>query len=227
MAGREPEDDPLPLVRHAWRDVTFLHWPVPVEAVRDLVPPRLDVDTFDRSAWVTLTPFRMVGVPVAGTFGECNVRTYVRGPDGRDGIWFLTLEAAPRPLVAAARLAYGVPYRRADVRVAPDGGAYVTTSRRSGVGIDLAVRVGVPIDGDELDHWLTGRWRAYGAVAGHVLTRTSVRHPPWPLRAGTVERLRDTLTPSLGLAPLGPPARVHTSEGVEVALGPPVPVGLC
>lgn len=238
MAGRDPEDAPPPLVRQGWRDVTFVHWPVPVDDLRPLVPRPLDLDTFDGTAWVTLTPFRVVGlralgvvpVPGANEFGECNLRTYVTGPDGRDGLWFLTLEAASPPTVAAARLGYGVPYRRADVRVTNEGGALVSRSRRVGapdVGVDLAVRLGPDLAGDELDHWLTGRWRAYGTVGGRVLTRVSVRHQPWPLQAAEIQRLDDTLSPAVGLPPPGAPVRVHAAAGVDVVLGPPVPVGVC
>jgi hypothetical protein len=30
-----------------WRDVLFLHWQVPVAALRPLVPERLDIDMYD------------------------------------------------------------------------------------------------------------------------------------------------------------------------------------
>src|SRR5689334_14871792 len=35
-----------------WCDLTFLHWRYPPESVRPHLPPALELDTFDGSAWV-------------------------------------------------------------------------------------------------------------------------------------------------------------------------------
>jgi uncharacterized protein YqjF (DUF2071 family) len=51
-----------------------------------------------------------------------------------------------------------------------------------------------------------------------------VRHDPWPLRHAELVRYRDTLLPAVGLPDLGPPVLVHASDGVDVVLGPPIPV---
>ena len=66
---------------------------------------------------MALVPFEMMAtfpvgpaVPWASHFWETNVRTYVRGPDGRTGVWFLSLDASRFGAVAAARLAYSLPY---------------------------------------------------------------------------------------------------------------------
>ena len=64
------------------------------------------------------------------TFPETNLRTYVRGPDGRDGIWFFSLEADSLPLVLGARTLYGVPYRWADMSVERTGDVIRYRSRR-------------------------------------------------------------------------------------------------
>ena len=69
-----------------WTNLLFAHWPVPVEAIRPLVPERLEIDTFDGHAWIGIVPFRMEdvaprflpAVPGPGAFPELNVRTYVR-----------------------------------------------------------------------------------------------------------------------------------------------------
>ena len=73
-----------------WRDLLFLHWPVPVEVLRPLVPAPLSIDTYDGVAYVGLVPFWMIGVrpnwaPTRSAFRflETNVRTYTH-LDGRD-----------------------------------------------------------------------------------------------------------------------------------------------
>ena len=107
-------------MRMRWVDLLFAHWPMPVEALRPLVPPGLELDTFDGQAWLGIVPFRMEdvaprflpAVPGLGAFPELNVRTYVRR-GRRRGVWFLSLDAASRFAVEGARAAFHLPYFRA------------------------------------------------------------------------------------------------------------------
>ena len=73
------------------------------DELASIVPEPLTVDTMDGVAWLTLTPFsttcRLVGaVPVPGprSFPETNLRTYVKAPDGTDGLFFLSLDVTNR-----------------------------------------------------------------------------------------------------------------------------------
>src|SRR4030095_17225562 len=76
-----------------WHDLLFQHWPIPESVLRPLIPPELELETFDGSAWLGVIPFTMTvrprGVPrlLASRFPEVNVRTYVR-PQGGAGVWF-------------------------------------------------------------------------------------------------------------------------------------------
>ncbi|TQJ85377.1 hypothetical protein FBY22_4149 [Streptomyces sp. SLBN-31] len=212
---------------------TFVHWPFRPEAVQALLPGELEVDEYDGGAWVGLTPFvmadvRLPGVPAAlpglPTFAETNLRTYVRHRDGRDGIWFLSIEVAFPPMLAAR--AIGAPYNLGTLSVSADGGTLsYTGSRWSGdASYRLHVRRGDPIEPTERDVWLTSRWRAYTRRLG-MLWETPVEHEPWPLARATVDVLEETVTTAAGLeeAPLDEPV-VHFSEGVRhVRLGLTMP----
>ncbi|WP_098485429.1 YqjF family protein [Georgenia soli] len=122
-----------------WEDLTFLHWSLPAATIQECLPPGLAVDTFDGRAWLGVTPFRMHARPAFGpavphlsTFTEINVRTYVRGPDGGDGLWFFSLECPRLPVVLALR-AVGVPYVWADAAMRADPGhVHYRSRRRSG-----------------------------------------------------------------------------------------------
>src|SRR5947209_1129914 len=57
---------PLPqgswLMAQSWNELLFAHWPIPVADLRPLVPAMLHIDTFDGTAWVAVTPFRISGL---------------------------------------------------------------------------------------------------------------------------------------------------------------------
>ena len=117
--------------RQSWRDLLFAHWPVPVAAVRALIPPGLEVDTFDGATWLGIVPFRMAGVmlrplpdlPWISAFPELNVRVYVTR-DGKPGVWFLSLDATNPLAVMAARRLFHLPYYRSDIDITSRGDGF-------------------------------------------------------------------------------------------------------
>lgn len=112
----------LSAAQQTWRSLTFVHWRYQPAVIADLLPPGVQADTMDGSAWIGLTPFRMqaavlplVARPAVSTT-EVNVRTYVRVA-GRPGIWFLSLEL-DKPIVAnGLRWTLRLPYRTSDISV--------------------------------------------------------------------------------------------------------------
>src|SRR5512135_1436091 len=139
LGGEPPEPVKRPLMQMSWHTLTFLHWPYEPAWVQALLPPGLTAQTFDGRAWVGLVPFEMVvrwpggpAVPWLSRFPETNVRTYVTGPDGTTGVWFLSLDAARLPAVAAARAGWGLPYYwNAQMSVVRRGDRVRYQSRRS------------------------------------------------------------------------------------------------
>ncbi|NMI01674.1 DUF2071 domain-containing protein [Pseudonocardia sp. K10HN5] len=217
-----------PVLEAAWLKLTFVHWPFRPADVQRLLPRGLLVDEFDDMAWVSLTPLLMAGVRPAGvsvaprstTFPETNLRTYVRRPDGRDGVWLLSLEVASAVMLTA-RYAVGAPYHLGDLSVSEHGGALVYAGARRGgePSYHLVIRPGERIQPSDRDIWLTSRWRGYTRRFG-ILFETPVEHEPWPLSTGVIEQFSETLANSVGLpAPAGEPV-VPFSEGVRnVRLG--------
>ena len=63
-------------------------------------------------------------------FPETNVRTYVVGPDGREGLWFFSLDAARLGPVLVARSTYALPYIWSAMTVERDGSTIRYRSRR-------------------------------------------------------------------------------------------------
>lgn len=230
MAGRLPEERvDKPVTYQRWGSLTFLHWRFDPAVIQRRLPAGLEVDTFDAAAWVSMTPFfmtfRVTGLPpVPGmrAFPETNVRTYVRGPDGRDGIWFFSLEASSLPLVLSARALYGVPYRWAAMSVEVGSTVRYRSRRRRGrpAGHDITVRPGEPCAGTELDHWLSGRWRGWTRIAGRAC-RVPAEHPPWELCEASVVHLDESLLSANGLERPADPPLVRYSPGTDARLGLP------
>jgi uncharacterized protein len=223
-----------PVMLQHWRWLTFLHWRYPAELVQARLPKGLTVETFDGTAWVGLIPFLMADVwpprlpalPWLSRFPETNVRTYVRGPDGRTGIWFLSLDAARLPAVLTARTTYGLPYFWSSMSVRRAAGQVIYRSRRrwpgpAGARCDARVEFGAPRPDAELttlDLFLTARYRLYSRFAGKVVVAVA-EHPPWALRRVTVRGLRQDLLQAAGLpAPDHDPV-LHASDGVKVRIG--------
>lgn len=233
MAGATPEEHVrVPLLLQEWRDVTFLHWHYAPDDLARLLPEGLTPHTFDGAAWVGLTPFRVEGsrapklppIPRISDFPETNLRTYVIGPDGRDGIWFFTLEADSATTTVVARTAFGVPYRWADMSVESTDGTIRYVSARRGaasVGHDISVRAGssmAPRGAEDFADWLTGRWRAWTQVAGR-LTTVPVEHEPWPLCEAEVTELEESLRADAGLPVTDDEPHVLFSPGVSPRFG--------
>jgi uncharacterized protein len=233
MAGRLPDEAVrCPLLHQQWRHVAFLHWAYEPSALQTLLPDWLTLDLYDGTAWLSLTPFLarksrlpfVPAVPGFSDFPETNLRTYVVGPDGRDGLWFFTLEAGSLTTVRLARSLLGVPYRWAAMDVRAEAGQVSYTSRRrargSLVGHRIVIQPGARLSGDaQLAAWLTGRWRAWTRVAGQAVT-IPVEHEPWPLVDGELVDLEENVVASHVPPPAGPPV-VHYASGVNARLGWP------
>ena len=213
-----------PVLLSQWLTVTFVHWPVDPAVVQAVLPPGLTVDVYDDHAWISLVPFRMVDVGPPGpallrrlAFAETNFRTYVRAPNGRDGVYFLKIEAVSALMTYGTRLAAGVRYELGNLSVVEHSGriSYGGARRDGTCSYRVDVTPGQPLTSPApRDVWLTGRWRAYSWHLGRLL-ETPVEHEPWPLSSATLDGMHETLTTCMGLPQASEDRVVHFSEGVR------------
>jgi uncharacterized protein len=227
-------------MRMAWEDLMFAHWPMPAAALRPLVPRALELDTFDRSAWLGIVPFRMTGVRLRGlpqvpgtsSFPELNVRTYVTA-EGKPGVWFFSLDAASRIAVRAARAWFHLPYFDARMESRRDGKEVVYTSRRTHRGAppaDFAARYRARgevsrSESGSLEHFLTERYCLYAGDStdadGSHLWRGEIHHQQWPLQPAEAEIMHNTLTAPLGLRLPETLPLLHFARRLDVVAWPP------
>jgi uncharacterized protein YqjF (DUF2071 family) len=224
-----------PLMYQTWDKLLFLHWPMPAERLRPLVPERLQVDTWDGTAWIGVTPFTihdmrpplLPALPVVSSSHELNVRTYVH-LDGVPGVWFFSLDAANPLAVLGARLGFALPYFQAVMSLEEEGPAIRFTSRRVPAGSPPAEFAAAWTGGDflpelqpdTLDFFLIERYCLY-AQQDTRLYRARIFHPPWPLRRAALSSLSSTMIEAQGLpAPGGEPLLHFQSAPLQVAVWP-------
>jgi uncharacterized protein YqjF (DUF2071 family) len=219
------------VMRQRWRDLLFLHWPCPPQAIAPLLPAGLEPETYQGRAYVGLVPFTMHGVrpvglpalPGISDFPEINVRTYAKGPRGEPGVWFFSLDAAGRVAVALARAWFGLPYFHATMSCHREpGGVIAYDSRRRGPSPAAGCRVRYAPRGPvrhagpgTLEGFLIERYVLHARRRGRLLTGR-VCHEPYPIRDAEILHLEEDLIAAAGLpAPEGPPL-AHYIPGVDV-----------
>jgi len=221
--------------RQSWRELSFLHWRIPVATLRALVPAALEIDTFEGDAFIGLVPFTMTGVrpiwapPVPGVsnFHETNVRTYVHH-EGRDpGVWFFSLEAASRIAVAIARGFWHLPYHYAKMSLdkGADGVIRYASERKSPPPLRAVCNVTArPLSEPKaatpgtLEHFLAERYVLYADTGKGTLRRGRVYHTPYPLQTAEVPAWEESLLAAAGIPrPAGEPL-AHYASGVDVEI---------
>ncbi|MGE0758002.1 MAG: YqjF family protein [Pirellulaceae bacterium] len=211
----------------SWRDLLFLHWPVPLDILRARVPSSLELDLYQGVGYVGLVPFAMRGVRPAWwprwcgqSFLETNVRTYVVH-EGRPGVYFLSLEAASGPAVWAARRFWGLPYFWADMHMTRTGDevSYGSQRRRGSARLAVRYRIGKPLGEsapDSREFFFLERYLLFVERRSRLYVG-QVHHRPYPAQSAQVLEISDELIQAAGLgAVTGPPALVHYSPGVDV-----------
>ncbi len=236
----ETEHRPWPLpkspwvVGQTWHDLLFAHWPVQEEELRAHVPESLELDLYDGTAYLGITPFEVNGLRVRGTlplprvstFLELNVRTYVT--DGvKPGTWFFSLDASSRLAVEAAKLLYHLPCFRARIsQVARAEGIVSECVREQGHRVWSATyrpqREVLRALPGSLEHFLAERYCIYTIDRRGQLSRAEIHHAPWPLQAAEAEIELNTMLPD-GVEPSEDPL-LHFSKRQDVVLWPLEPV---
>ncbi len=228
-----------PAMAMVWTDLCFLHWPVPADALRPLVPAGLRIDQHSGSAWVGVVPFAMSGVrhwrlprvPGTHAFLELNVRTYV-GVGGKAGVWFFSLDADNRLAVRVARATFRLPYMDARMALARRGEWVDYTSVRTHRGqpsarLDVSYQPVGPrfrAGPGTLEAFLTERYCLY-AQGRRGLLRGEIHHAPWPLQPAEAVVRANTMAAAAGITLPESPPLCHYAARLEVPAWWPERVG--
>ena len=222
------------ILRQDWLNLSFLHWAVEPASIARFYPRGTEPDVFEGRGYVGLVPFQMANTGLAHgpvllrTFLETNIRLCSVDETGRRGVVFLSLDTNRALVVAAARAAFGVPYRLAAMSYRERAGRHTYTSSLRWPGVSAATRIEVQV-ADVLtpgprEHFLTARWGLHVPRAGRTWYLPN-DHPAWTLRKADLVGFEDDgLLASVGLGDLAsrPPDHVAFSAGVAARFGWPM-----
>jgi uncharacterized protein len=211
-----------------WRDLLFVHFEVPAEVLKPLIPAPLELDLWEGRCLVGVVPFAMFGVrprwaPYGSDFLELNVRTYVHDDRGRPGVWFLSLDAAHLLAVWVARLGWSLPYHHASMRLEKRDGAIEYASRRFRAGerpaeLRASYRVGKALGAsqpDSFEHFLLERYLLFSKHRGQTLVG-QVHHEPYLAHEVELGAFEQSMLGVNGLRGEGPIVSALYSPGVDV-----------
>lgn len=198
------------IMTQVWRDLLFLHWPVPTDQLRPYIPAPLELDEYKGSAWISIIPMKITNVRIRGlplipfmnSYLELNVRTYVTC-QGKPGIYFFSLDANHPLAVLGAKLSTGLPYKQARMSYEKKGRTIRFYSRRlsNHAGLDVEYRPDTLLyeaARGTLDFWLLERYCLYTFRGGH-LYRGDIHHDQWKITKAEVQLRHSTMDPFLHL----------------------------
>src|SRR5437763_8534241 len=215
---------PLPrgpwIMTQRWHDLLFIHLPLEPDALLPLVPPQLELDTFDGQAWVGIIPFWVSHAslrwvpppPLLSRFPEINVRTYVT-LRGIPGVYFFSLDAGNALAVQIARTVFHLPYFSAQMHIRKEQETIHFQSQRKGTvrtegtkgpapAYDALYGPNGPVffaPRGTLEYWLTERYCLYTMTEKKRVYRVDIQHGPWPLQLAELTGRCNTMASAQGI----------------------------
>jgi uncharacterized protein len=211
-----------------------MHWKIEKALLRPLIAQELEIDTFDSSGWIAITPFTMWGVrpfppfvpplPGLSSMHELNVRTYVHFR-GVPGVWFFSLDTNNAAAVLAARRFFFLPYHKAEITLERKDQDINYALRRNddpAANFQATWNIGEMLPYSHpgsCEFFLTERYCLYTAHNGK-LYRARIHHQPWPLQKAGLTRFSATMIEALGLPTPTDEPLLHYAEEVKVDIWP-------
>ena len=223
------------IMTQRWNDLLFLHYALPPEIIRSLVPEALTLDTYQHRAWISVIPFwinhlRPPGVPSLpwfSYFAEINVRTYVTHGN-KPGVYFFSLDASNLSAVWGARVFYRLPYWQASIKVKGRGGPrieYISKRQHGPKPAEFRCSYGpsstkLQTRRGSLEHFLTERYCLY-AHSRKRLYRSEIHHLPWDVQEAKVELEENSMAQTVGITLPPQPDLAHFARELKVLFWPP------
>lgn len=204
-----------------WNKALFLHWKIPFDELRKSVPERLELDTFESEAYISLVAFQMQkirpkhlpAVKFISDFEEINLRTYVIN-DGKAGVYFLNIEAEKYLSAFVAKKLSGLPYEKSNIFRKGNRFSSQNTFKKFHLEAEFEAKEKLQTK-TGLDHWLTERYCLY-LEDRNQLFRFDIHHKEWEIRNVEIKKLSLSYELKNNYLINSHPDLIHYSEGVKV-----------
>lgn len=183
------------IAQQLWKDVLFLHWPIPYEYLQTQIPAPFKLDTYRGKSWISIVLFQALhsrprGLPIALSqrdLLQLNIRTYVQ-LNGVPGIYFFSIDTNSEWTVRSARSVFNLPYRKATMNFKQDHSGLEFNSEAANKLADVRsfkarftpTTRQVDHCPGSLAHFLTERYYLWTIKNRNVL-KGSISHYPWDL----------------------------------------------
>lgn len=232
-AFSEVEQRPFPLpafpwvLTQKWNHLLMLHWPVSRALLEPHVPKRLEIDTYEDTAWISFIPFKVTNmrlrglpkVPYFHTFNEINIRTYVTYK-GNPGVYFFSLNANKWLNVIGPKLVF-LPYYYAKITLKQDASFHFTLESRNEKFDCLYYPTSdlyVP-SADSLDDWLLERY-CFWIEKGKWLFRGDIHHDRWRVTEAKAHVNENSLASFLPRSVFQEQPKLHFTEHKQAFVWP-------
>lgn len=204
-----------------WNQALFLHWKIPYEVLKGLVPEHFIIDHFKGEYFISIVLFSMQkirprnlpSISFISDFAEVNVRTYINN-DNKQGVYFLSIEAQKLISTMIARIISGLPYKKSKMN--RTNTKFYSANKKLHYFIDTEFEIQSSITNtSELDKWLTERYCLYFDKDENFY-RYDIHHQAWDINNVVLKKL--SLNYPIGKLNLSDslPDLAHYSAGVKV-----------
>ncbi|MGE7092940.1 YqjF family protein [Lysinibacillus sp. NPDC048646] len=182
------------LVTQKWQDVVFLHWPIPPHDLQQHIPKELNLDVFEKKAWLGIVIFQVKGhrlrfmppIPRMSSFLQINVRTYVTYRE-KKGIYFFSSDVSRAVIAQIASIGHFFPYRHAEITLGRMGNIRsFLHNYRNTRNMEESFQVtfepmAAEIESHAFERWLVERYHSW-IKRKKNLFRIDISHMPWRLQ---------------------------------------------
>ncbi|PWA07930.1 DUF2071 domain-containing protein [Pueribacillus theae] len=239
-AFTEVEQRPFPLpsfpwvMTQEWEHLLMIHWPVTASLLKKQIPEQLELDTFEKTAWISYVLFQvndakirsLPKIPYLHSFIELNVRTYVTYK-GKPGVYFFSLDANKRPIVFAAKIGALLPYRFADIAFHQENSGFCfKTKRKHSDRLKDNFESYYRSTSDpffpsphSLDYWLLERY-CFWTTKGKWVFRGDIHHDKWKVTTAKAKIVENTMASFLPRSSFQTKPLLHYTSNKKVFAWP-------
>lgn len=203
------------LMKQVWNNLSFTHFEVNEDELKQLLPKGLEVDKYQGRSFVGIITLEMtrgylnhLPISLYKPFPQVNVRTYVTC-NGKRGIYFLNINADHLLGPKMAKFIFDLPYYKANISWEKNNDRYFFSSDAKGKGYEISFKPNKDIiknDQTTLELWLTDIYRSYQLDRKNKMQETNLWHSPFVIQKLDAKITNDEAFQSLNLNLLGKPS---------------------